>query len=1034
MTDILESSADRTTERSGGSEVSPASSLRQAQNTALPPGREWLHNALLLFFIALAFARGVYGLGAQSLWWDESLSLQRASYDLPLVLSNQIILTDTSRQVITFDNHPPLYFLLLHFVVKLAGQSEFVLRFPSLAFSVLTVPLLYALGKHLFDRQVGILAALFGAISPLYLWYSHEARMYTMLTFLGLLSFYTLLRILASNVKRETSNVKREASNVKRETSNVKYPISNIQLTIIYVLSSAAMLTTHYLGSLVLLAELVVFLSFLQKARRWRVVIPVLGVLLIALPILYYGFSILPKGEMAGFRFIALLELVRDVSNSFSLGISVKAQEVLAVHWGFRVVFLIGAFAIIRTALRRSNLQPPTSNIQHPTSNLQYPISNKPLSALVYLLVPLFSIYLLSYVRPAYMNIRHLIMASPAFYLILAVGLVTIKSKWPLIFASCLALMIAGSAHSTQQYFYNEKYAKDDHRAWGEYLKAHAQPGDIIVVNPPHTSQIYHYYADAGLPWTGLPRLVSPQEDTISALEELMNEYERIWLALSHTPPWGDPDFLPKTWLKENAFLVDERSFHSYASLVQTFCFLTSSPVLDTLPQIQHPVEANFEDKLLFLGYELKGRPAAGGQFVRLNLYWKAPPSSPPKLGGMKGGLEEDYGISLRLFDGENRLWGQADRAPLNGHYPTSQWPPGQIIRDDYELLVDVGTPPGWYRLEMVVHDGNQALAIVGENPGPRVTVLDVGTLQVEKPASPPALASLPMEHRQGMNFGGLQLLGYDLAEGSYRPGDWVWVRPYWRATRKLVGDYSFYLRLVDENKRLWAEEVIRPAGDGYPTTWGDEGEIVKGQHVLRIPPDAPGGDYYVGIVLREPAIAPSGGLLGRLFGSFAASGYALDLGKIHVMGIEREFDVPTIQHPHQANFGGVVEFLGYDLERTAFSPGEVIPLTLYWRALEPMDTSYTVFTHLIDGDNRIWGQQDNPPRGGEHPTTLWVKGEVVTDRYSIIVNPDTPLGEYVLKIGLYDAATGARLPVLDETGEVVDDRVLLRKLTMIGE
>ncbi|MEE8162679.1 MAG: glycosyltransferase family 39 protein, partial [Anaerolineae bacterium] len=160
------------------------------------PGREWLSYALLLLFIALAFARGIYGLGSQSLWWDESLSLQRASYDLPLILSNEIVLTDTTRQLITFDNHPPLYFLLLHFMVKLAGQTEFALRFPSLAFSVLTVPLLYALGKCLCDRRVGLLAALFGAISPLYLWYSHEARMYTMLTFLGLLSFYTLLRML----------------------------------------------------------------------------------------------------------------------------------------------------------------------------------------------------------------------------------------------------------------------------------------------------------------------------------------------------------------------------------------------------------------------------------------------------------------------------------------------------------------------------------------------------------------------------------------------------------------------------------------------------------------------------------------------------------------------------------------------------------------------------------------------------------------------------------------------------------------------
>ena len=1003
MSDILESSADRTAERSGGSNVSPASSLH--------PNREWLYRALLILFIALAFARGVYGLGAQSLWWDESLSLQRANYDLPLVLSNQIVLTDATRQVITFDNHPPLYFLLLHFVVRLAGQSEFALCFLSLAFSVLTVPLLYALGKRLFDdRWVGLLAALFGSISPLYLWYSHEARMYTMLTFLGLLSFYSLLRILTPNVRRQASNVKRETSNVKFPTSNLQPPASNLQpptsnlqLTTIYVLSSAAMLATHYLSFLILLAELMVFLSFIRDVKWRRVAILVFGVLLIALPILYYGFSTLPESEAAGFRFIPLLELLRDVSNSFSLGISVKAEKVLAVHWVFRGVFLIGAIAAVWGAFR--------------------PPNPKALSALSYLLVPVFSIYFLSYVQPVYLSIRHLILASPAFYLILAVGLATIRKKWPLVFVSCLALMIAGSVHSTQQYFYNEKYTKDDHRSWGEYLKAHVQPGDIIVVDPPHISQLYHYYADAGLPWTGLPRLVSPDEDTISALEELMAGYERIWLAFSGIPGWGDPKFLPKKWLEENAFLVDERSFHNYASVVQASCFLTNPPLLDTLPEVQHPLEANFEDKLLFLGYDLKGRPAASGQFLRLNLYWEAQQK-----------MEEDYGVSLRLLDGENRLWGRADRAPLNGHYPTSQWSSGQIVKDDYELLIDVGTPPGWYRLEMVVHGGGRQLAVVGEDPNPQAVAVDMGILQVGKPASPPAVALLSLEHRRGMDFGNLQLLGHDLAEGDYRPGDWVWVRPYWQATRKLAENYSFYFRLMDEHKQLWAEDMIQPAGDGYPTSFWAEGEIVKGQHALRIPSDAPEGDYYVGIVLREPETAQPRGLLADLLGVFYPSDYALNMGKIHVIEVEREFDVPTIQHPYQANLGDLVEFLGYDLEGTGFSSGDVLPLTLYWQALEQMDTSYTVFTHLIDEDNRIWGQQDNPPQGGRHPTTLWLKGEVVTDRYNIIVDHNAASGQYAIEMGLYNAETGVRLPVLDEQGERVDDRVLLRKVWVIAE
>ncbi len=70
------------------------------------------------------------GLGAKSLWWDESLSLHRARLDLPGILSNEITLTDSIQQVVTVDNHPPLYFLLLRLATQLFGESEFALRFP----------------------------------------------------------------------------------------------------------------------------------------------------------------------------------------------------------------------------------------------------------------------------------------------------------------------------------------------------------------------------------------------------------------------------------------------------------------------------------------------------------------------------------------------------------------------------------------------------------------------------------------------------------------------------------------------------------------------------------------------------------------------------------------------------------------------------------------------------------------------------------------------------------------------------------------
>src|SRR5574340_101390 len=104
-----------------------------------PRRRARLTDAALLFILLLAFGLRVYRLGALAIWWDESLSLYRATRDLATVLANTILI----QQATTVDTMPPLYFVLLHFAVGAVGTGEFALRFLSLMANVATVPLLY---------------------------------------------------------------------------------------------------------------------------------------------------------------------------------------------------------------------------------------------------------------------------------------------------------------------------------------------------------------------------------------------------------------------------------------------------------------------------------------------------------------------------------------------------------------------------------------------------------------------------------------------------------------------------------------------------------------------------------------------------------------------------------------------------------------------------------------------------------------------------------------------------------------------------
>jgi len=138
---------------------------------------------------------------------------------------------------------------------------------------------------------------------------------------------------------------------------------------------------------------------------------------------------------------------------------------------------------------------------------------------------------------------------------------------------------------------------------------------------------------------------------------------------------------------------------------------------------------------------------------------------------------------------------------------------------------------------------------------------------------------------------------------------------------------------------------------------------------------------------------------------------------------------------PVNANLGDKVELTGYKLTTDIASPqsgilttapNTALRLTLYWHVLAPMEISYTVFTHLLDADGQLWAQKDNPPARGSYPTTDWRVGETIVDKYDIIIPPNAPAGRYELEVGLYDATTGQRLPLLDKTGQKQNERVLL--------
>jgi uncharacterized membrane protein len=173
--------------------------------------------------LRLAVPRGI--------WLDEAISIHQAHLSLHDLFAN----------LYNGDRQPPLYHLTLWLTIRIFGDSEFAVRLPSLIAGTLTIPVLYELGRELYDRRTGLLAAAFATISPLLIWYSQEVRMYEFVALFGLLALLTQLRAIRNGTMLNWAA---------------------------YILATAALLWSHYFGLLLIAVQQVIFVAVLVHRKR----------------------------------------------------------------------------------------------------------------------------------------------------------------------------------------------------------------------------------------------------------------------------------------------------------------------------------------------------------------------------------------------------------------------------------------------------------------------------------------------------------------------------------------------------------------------------------------------------------------------------------------------------------------------------------------------------------------------------------------------------------------------------------------------
>jgi serine/threonine-protein kinase len=138
--------------------------------------------------------------------------------------------------------------------------------------------------------------------------------------------------------------------------------------------------------------------------------------------------------------------------------------------------------------------------------------------------------------------------------------------------------------------------------------------------------------------------------------------------------------------------------------------------------------------------------------------------------------------------------------------------------------------------------------------------------------------------------------------------------------------------------------------------------------------------------------------------------GTRLEAGSVVTLTVSGGTSVPI---EIGARLGDVIVLEEVELRQAQFRPGDVIALSLRWRALATIPARYVVFIHVIGPDGSLVAQEDVEPLQGNQPTDSWTPGLILWDPHQVRLPSTLPAGVYSIRTGMYRGEQG-RLPVTD--------------------
>jgi hypothetical protein len=477
-------------------------------------------------------------------WLDEAFSVWMAEHPLPELFA----------WLTRIDQHPPLYYTLLHFWL-LPGDEAGYVRLLSAGLSTLAIPVLFLIGRRIGGAPIGLTAALILALSPFHVRFAQEARMYALLTLNVALATWGLVGILSGGHLLE---VPPPGSGTSRKSLP---PGGGLRLAwLVYILFTAAAVLTHSTASFFPLAANLFVIGFIFYRRKWpaaeettnirsftppplRAWLPAQGgVLLLWLP---WSYSFMVQSIGVYNQFWIQAPTLATVASAFQtlLNDFLPPRLPAALVWaGYALLLVLGAVHL------RKRL---------------------PVLALLLALVltPVLGELLVSLRRPIFYD-RTLIWITLPLYLLLAFGLTQLRPR-PLLIGG-LALLCTVSLLSLQNYYDN--FQKEEWREAAADLAQAVQTNDLILFNATWVQIPFDYYFRRfALPVTehGAPvdlfdgGALEPQMTAadLPRLRSLVQNRERVWLVYSHD--WyTDPAKLIPAALAEEFDLMGRQEYY----------------------------------------------------------------------------------------------------------------------------------------------------------------------------------------------------------------------------------------------------------------------------------------------------------------------------------------------------------------------------------------------------------------------------------------------------------------------------------------